>query len=243
VSIRHDPRRTPAQAVRGFSLIEVLIAVTILAMISTLIMTSFSSLQSSKQGVRRVSERYRQGRMALSRMSRELQSAYLSHHLPLDQSLAVVRTAFIGQPDTPADRVDFNAFVNRRLDRDARVSDQLELSYYGVANPHVEGVYDLVRRFNPRLDLEAERGGRLQVLAEDIDLFDLEYLDPLTGLWTEEWDSREAVRQLDRIPLQVKITLVLNGGTRAPDAAERGTLTFATKVGLPIQLPLTFALK
>lgn len=232
-------RRTSA----GFTLIEVLIAVTILAMISTLILSSFSALQKSKEGVRRVSDRYRQGRMALSRISRELQSAYISKHLPVDPNLAVVRTAFIGQPDSPAARVDFNAFVHRRLDRDARESDQLEVSYYGLENPHEEGLMDLVRRHNPRLDLDPEKGGRLQVLATDIDLFDLEYLDPMTGLWTDEWDSREAIKQQDRIPLQVKVTLILNGGTRASEDHAQGTLTFATKVGLPIQLPLTFALK
>src|SRR5690606_22049062 len=224
-------------------LVEVLIAVAILAMISTLIMMSFSSLERSKTGVRRISERYRQGRMALGRMARELPSAYLSQHLPVDQSLAVWRTAFIAEPDEPVDRVSFAAFVNRRLDRDSHESDQAEISYYALESETTEGRYDLIRRIATHLDLEPERGGRAQVLAEDVASLEFRYLDALTGLWTERWDSREAVGQLDRLPLQVRIGLVLNGGRREDEDGDRGTLEFTTKVGLPMQAPLRFAIQ
>lgn len=227
----------------GFTLVEVLIAIAILAMISTLLFTSFSSLKRSKDGVRRVSERHREGRMAISRISRELQSAYISKHLPPDINQAVVRTAFIGTEGAPADRIDFNAFVHRRLDRDARESDQVELSYLGMANETERGVFDLVRRVNPRLDHEPEKGGRLQVLATDIDLFDLRYLDPLTGMWAEEWDSTESIKQFERMPLQVRVLLVLNGGARGGEGRARDPLTFVTKVSMPLLQPLTFALQ
>jgi general secretion pathway protein J len=221
----------------------VLIAVGILTMIGTLIFTSFSSLVRSKDGVRRISERYREGRMAMARLSADLQGAYISKHLPIDLNLAIQKTAFVGDPGAPADRVNFNAFVNRRLTRDSHESDQAEVSYFSVDEPEKTGVADLVRRISPRLDLEHDRGGRVQVLATDIDLFDVAYLDPLTGRWEERWDSTEAIRQLDRLPLQVKITLVLNGGVRPGAERAQGTITFATKVGLPMQAPLTFALQ
>jgi general secretion pathway protein J len=227
--------------IRGFSLLEVLVAIAVMAMISTLIFTAFSSLKRSKDGVRRVSERYREGRMAMARITRELQSAYLSKHLPIDQSLVVGQTVFQGEPGSPADRIDFAAFVHRRLDRDAHESDQAELSYFSLENPHQPGVFDLVRRSSPRIDDEPKEGGRAQVLASDIDLFDISFLDPLTGLWTERWDSTEALRQLDRLPLQIKVTLILNGGARSDADRAHGTITFATKVSLPIQQALTFA--
>lgn len=228
---------------RGFSLLEVLVAVAVMAMISTLIFTAFSSLKRSKEGIGRVSERYREGRMALGRISRELQSAYLSKQLPIDQSLIVGQTVFLGEPGAPADRVDFAAFVHRRLDRDAHESDQAEVSYFGLESPQEPGRIDLIRREAPRIDDEPKEGGRAQVLATDIDLFDLQYLDPLTGLWTERWDSTEAVRQLDRLPWQIRVTLILNGGARSEEDRARGTITFATKVSLPIQQPLTFAIE
>lgn len=234
------PRRP---AGRGFTLVEVLIAIAILAMISTLLFTSFSSLKRSKDGIRRVSERHREGRMAMARVARELQSAYISRHLPPDINQAVVRTAFIGTQGAPADRIDFNAFVHRRMDRDARESDQVELSYFGMPSETERGVFDLVRRNNTRLDHEPEKGGRVQILATDIDLFDLRYLDPLTGLWVEEWDSTESIKQFERMPLQVRVVLVLNGGARGSEGRARDPLTFATKVSMPLLQPLSFALE
>jgi general secretion pathway protein J len=234
-------RRRIGQA--GFSLLEVLIAVGVMTMIATLIFTAFSSLERSRNGIRRVSDRYREGRMALARISQELQGAYLSKHVPLNLNIATSKTVFIGEPGAPADRVDFNAFIYRRMDRDSATSDQAEVSYYGLEDPRQQGVTDLVRRINPKLDLEPAQGGVAQVLARDIDLFDLKYLDPLVGQWTEEWDSTEALGKLDRLPWQIKISLVLNGGGRVSEEASQSTVTFDTKVSLPISGPLTFALQ
>lgn len=228
---------------RGFTLLEVIIAVAILAMISTLIFTAFSSLQRSRDGISRVSERHREGRMALARISRELESAYVSKHLPINLNIATVKTAFIGESDSPADRLSFNAFVHRRIDRDARQSDQSEVSYFGLEDPRQDGVIDLIRRSSSRLDLEPTLGGLGQVLATDIDLFDLSYLDPLTGQWLDEWNSTEAIRQLDRLPLQVRIILVLNGAGRVTEESRQRTVTFTTKVSPPMQAPLSFALE
>lgn len=230
-----------ARSARGFSLIEVLIAIAVLAMISGLLMTAFSSLKRSKDGVQRASDRYREGRLAMARITRELESAYTSKHVPIDLSLAVIRTIFKAQQDSPADRVDFNAFVNRRTDRDSRQSDQAEISYYGEENPNKAGEIDLLRRISTRLDLEPSEGGRAEVLATNIDLFDLQFLDPLLGTWIEEWDSSTVVGQLDRLPLQVRVHLVLNGGERFGGDGDRAAIPFVAKVVLPMRTPLQFA--
>jgi general secretion pathway protein J len=226
---------------RGFTLLEVLIAVFVLTMISTLIFTAFSSLQRSRDGIRRVSDRYREGRMALSRISHELEGAYISKHLPIDISMATVKTAFIAEPGAPADSLSFNAFVNRRMDRDSAESDQAEISYFGLDDPKQQGVTDLVRRINPMLDEEPEKGGRGQVLATDIDLFDLKYLDPLLGQWVDDWDTTQGLGKQDRLPLQIKVLLVLNGGGRLTEDSSQSTVSFEAKVSLPMLNPLTFA--
>ena len=80
----------------GFTLVEVLVAVAILASISALIYGAFAGLKRSKEGIERVADRYREGRLALDQLSRDLQSAYLSLHSPIDQSVAVQKTVFIG---------------------------------------------------------------------------------------------------------------------------------------------------
>lgn len=237
------PQFIRARRARGFTLLEVMIAVFVLTMITTLIFTAFSSLQRSRDGIRRVSDRYREGRLALSRISHELEGAYISKHLPIDVSAATVKTAFIAEPDAPADRISFNAFVNRRMDRDATESDQAEISYFGLEDPKQQGVTDLIRRINPMLDIEPEKGGRGQVLATDIDLFDLKYLDPLLGQWVEDWDTTQALGKQDRLPLQVKVMLVLNGGGKITEDSSQSTVAFEAKVSLSMLTPLTFAIQ
>jgi general secretion pathway protein J len=225
----------------GFTLVEVLVAVAILASIAALIYGAFAGLKRSKEGLERVGDRYREGRLALAQISRDLQSAYLSLHAPIDQSIMVQKTAFIGARGTPADRIDFNSFSYRRLDRDSHESDQAEISYFGSVNPEQRSVTDLARRVNPRLDLYPEKGGRVDVVATDIDLFDVAYLDPLTGQWSESWASDQGAGQLNRLPLQVRIVLVLNGGARSAADRAQKTIRLETKVPIHIQRPLTFA--
>jgi general secretion pathway protein J len=225
----------------GFTLIEVLISIAILAAITSLLFGAFAALKRSKDGLSRVQDRQREGRLAMARITRELQSAYLSAHMPLNQALLVQKTIFKSERGTPADRLDFTAFANRRLDKDSHVSDQCELSYFGSPNPDGSGTTDLVRRIDTELDLEPTQGGRVEVLATDIDLFDLEYLDAQSGQWQESWDTTQSTGQPDRLPLQVRVILVLNGGSRSASERGRGTIRLVTKVGLNMLQPLTFA--
>lgn len=234
-------RRGVRRRLSGFTLLELLVAITILAMISMLLYGAFNGLRNTRDGVGEVSGRYHEGRSAMQRIARELQSAFLSFNRPIDQSLITRETLFKGTRGSPADRVDFTAFAHRRLDRNAHESDQCELSYFGSQDPKQRGVTDLVRRESPVIDLEPDRGGRVQVLATDIDLFQLEYLDPFTGRWSEQWDSSQAIGQTNRLPYQVHITLVLNGGQRTAQGRARGTIKFDTKVQIPIQSPMDFA--
>jgi len=231
----------PRRRRRGFTLIEVIISIAILAAITTLLFGAFSALKRSKDGLSRVQDRQREARLAMARITRELQSAYLSAHMPLNQALLVQKTIFKSERGTPADRLDFTAFANRRLDKNSHVSDQCELSYFGSPNPDGSGTTDLVRRIDTEIDLEPTRGGRIEVLATDIDLFDLQYLDAQTGQWQENWDTTQTTGQPDRLPLQVRIILVLNGGRRSSAERGRGTIRLVTKVGLNMLQPLTFA--
>lgn len=238
-SVRARPH--PNARIRGFTLLELLVAISILAMVSILIYGAFAAMKNSRDGLTRVQDRYREGRLAMQRIDRELKSAYLSLHLPINQQLAVQTTAFIGTRGTPADRMDFNSFANVRRDRDAHESDQAEISYFGSPNPDGSGKIDLVRRLSAYLDIEPARGGRVEVLATDIDLFEVEYLDAQTGRWTDTWDSTQAAAQPARLPYQIRYTLVLNGGQRVRSESGRGRIRLMSTVSLPIQQPLNFA--
>ncbi|MFZ5894511.1 MAG: prepilin-type N-terminal cleavage/methylation domain-containing protein [Myxococcota bacterium] len=232
---------TRRRLLRGFTLIELLVAISILAMVSMLIYSAFAAMRRSRDGLQRIQDRYREGRIAMEFIRRDLSSAYISLHLPIDQRQLVQKTSFVGKRGTPTDRVDFNSFSNVRRDRDSKESDQLEVSYFGAQNPGNSGTLDLARRSSARPDLDPQHGGRVEVLATDIDLFQLDYLDPMTGKWTETWDSTQVTGQPNRLPFQVRITLVLNSGKRSTSDSGRGRIRLMSIVTLQIQQPLNFA--
>jgi general secretion pathway protein J len=219
----------------------VLVAIAILSAIAMLIYGAFSGMKRSKEGIERVNDRYREGRMAMSRMVRDLQSAYISAHEPIAPVSAVQKTVFRGTQGSPGDRVDFVSFSHRRLLEDSPESDQAELSYFSASDEEHPGRVNLLRRVSAQIDTVPDKGGKVEILATDIDLFELEYLDAATGQWQDRWDTTQATEQAGRLPLQVRIVLVLNGGKRHAADREMGTIRLVTKVSLPMTKALTFA--
>lgn len=234
-------KHPPAASGRGFTLIEVLVAMAILALMATVIYSSFAGMKRSKEGVERINDRYREGRLAMARMVRELQSAFISLHQPIPPVQPVQKTVFKGTQGSPGDRIDFASFAHRRLVENARETDQEEVSYFAEPDERLSGVVNLVRRVSPRLDLYPDKGGKIEILASDIDLFDVEYLDAATGQWTDRWDTTQATEQIGRLPLQVRLVLVLNGGTRRGADRGQGSIRLVTKVAIPMTSGLTFA--
>jgi hypothetical protein len=163
--------------------------------------------------------------------------------VPISPALVMQKTAFVGKVGMPGHRVDFNAFSNIQRDRSAHVSDQIEVSYFVSDNPEKPGTNDLLRRTSEYPDIDPVKGGRVEVLATDVGVFELEYLDATTGLWTENWDTTQAIGQTNRLPLQVRIKLVMNQGKRSGSDQARGTLKFQTTVTIPMQQPLAFAIQ
>src|SRR3954452_76492 len=87
---------------RGLTLLEVMVAVAILAMVSVLIYGAFDGLSRGKKSLGRVNDRYHQGRSPLSRMAMELSSAFLSAHQPLTEQQIRRPTIFSGTRGSPA---------------------------------------------------------------------------------------------------------------------------------------------
>jgi general secretion pathway protein J len=218
------------------TMIEVVVAIGILAMVGVLIHGVIDSLSRGKKGEGMRAERVHEGREALQRIVRDLSSAYISMHVPTVQALQTEKTAFVGRHSGQFDRVDFAAFAHRRTDRDSHESDQAEVGYFAVPDPDVPDKMDLVRREQTPIDIDPLKGGISDLVAEDITTFELRYLEPLTGQWVETWDSTQVTGQPNRVPLAVRVKLVLKGvGNGSP-------YSYTTKVFLPMQQPLTFGI-
>lgn len=221
---------------RGMTLLEILVSLGVLAMISLLIYGAFDSLSRGRKGEAMRVERARQGRDAMERIVREISSAFLSLHVPNNQALVTRTTAFIASNGPNFDRLDFSSFAHLRVEAEARESDQAEIGFFVVRDPDVEDKMDLVRREQTPIDLDPKRGGVVNVLAEDVESFHLKYLDPLTGVWLDSWDTTQATGQLNRLPYEVRVSLALKGVKNTPP------FVFTTKFVLPMQQPLSFGI-
>ena len=221
---------------RGFTLLEVILAVAVLAVVGTMVYGGFSQTALNKARVEEDVNHSRIVHMALERMARELTMAFVSTHTNPSLDLRVVETAFIGKNNGKDDRVDFTSFSHRRLYRNARESDQNEISYFVTQHPDDRDVQVLARREQNRIDEDPRRGGKSQILVENIEEFNLEYFDPLLSDWVQTWDTEDVLAQPNRLPTQIRILLSVK------DPRRRGeTQTFGTRVTIPLTYALNHA--
>jgi len=179
--------------------------------------------------------------MGLERMAREFSMAYVSAHINPDPSLQVVKTTFKGTEDGSSSRVDFTSLSHRRLYRNAHESDQNELSYFVTDHPEDRSRQVLARREQRRVDDDPTEGGEAQILIDDIEEFNLRYLDPETGEWLSTWDATywgtTVGTQPNRLPSQVEIKVTV------PNVRGDGpSQTFGTRAMIPIRYALNHAL-
>ncbi|MBN1203822.1 MAG: prepilin-type N-terminal cleavage/methylation domain-containing protein [Myxococcaceae bacterium] len=195
------------RARRGFTLMEVMVAVAITAMMGTVVAMAFSTGFRAKEVVEGDAERYRMVRVALTRMAREIGSAFVSDRYdPKRYRDANDRpTNFIGE----ADRLLFTTFAHQRLYTDSKESDQAVVEYFleNSTEKGARGRQDLKRRVNPNIGERMDRGGTTDVLFEGVKKLELEYWDSERKEWDDEWDTRRN-EQKAILPTRVRITVV-----------------------------------
>jgi len=222
---------------RGITLIEVMVAMTIIAIVSTLLYTGFTQTARNKRRVEGEVARYHEIRMGMERMVRELSMAYVSAQINPSPALQVMNTAFIAAESGKGSRIDFTSFSHQRLYRDAHESDQNELSYYLTDDPDDASQDVLARREQQRIDDDPRDGGQAQVLITNVTGFELSFLDPQTGEWVTTWDTTQAAMQPNRLPSQVFLKITV------PNVRGNGKdQTFGTRASLPMQFALNHSI-
>lgn len=194
----------------GFTLVEALVAIAVFGIVATIVFGGFSQTMRNRRFVEAQSDRSHVIRVAMERMAREISAAFVSIHVNPNPQLITVRTGFHGRREGRGSRLDFTSFSHRRLYRDAHESDQNEVGYFLTQVRDEEGGRHtaLVRREQNRIDDDFERGGQNAVLVEDVNEFELSYLDPMSLEWRDTWDASQGMEQ-NRLPAQVKIRLVV----------------------------------
>jgi general secretion pathway protein J len=226
---------TRARRQAGLTLIEVMVAMTMFAAVGALVYGGFSQTSRAKKQLEGQLDRYHEIRVTLERMARELSMAYVSVHQNPSASLQTMRTIVLGKDSGFGDRIDFTSFSHQRMFRDAKESDQNEISYFLTEAPDGEGKV-IARREQARIDDRPEEGGRVEVMLEDVLEFNIEYLDPTSWQWVQSWDTSSGIGQANRLPAQVKIMITVPGITN-----EREREVFGTRTTLPLTWALNHA--
>lgn len=222
----------------GFTLIEVMISMFIMAMLTVLVSQSIKTAVQNKQKleVRIASETalydalrvikmdverafhyqdvfFEIENLALAQIEKDKQKNP-NNNGPGEQAIRqppVKLTQFLGE----ANSMHFTALNHFRTKYNAQESDQMEVGYFleGCDHPSGEGTTQcLWRRSNTQIDDQVDQDGPKVIVAHHVTTFALEYRNNQeTGEYVKQWrsDNRGRPDQRNKFPHFVKINLVI----------------------------------
>jgi len=186
---------------RGFSIIEIVIAAALVAMLGLALFTLLKTGLRGKETLVTVSGRIHAGRLAIERMANEISMAYLSGHV--NPTNPVVITNFEGQEHSIA----FDAFGNIPFLKDAKESDQRELSFF-IADDEKTRKPALMRKIHNNLTNDLGKDGRVEVLCQNVKSLTFKYWDDDLKLWQAVWTT-DGVAARQTLPSRIQIELVI----------------------------------
>jgi len=199
----------------GFTLIEVLLAVSILALVVTIIYASFSMAGRNVQHAEASRDRTDLARTLLSRITSDLHNATCASGVPN-------RTFFWGRKQEQEsngkqkrrDRVDLTTLTSWRRPV-LNETDLWEVGYYFRDKPEGGGAVLMRREKRDLIDSRYQRteGGTEYELTDKVDELRLRYVQMASAkplYETESWGSQTSCEPL---PWAVEITLVLDDGS------------------------------
>lgn len=194
---------------RGLTLVEILVAVTVMTIMTVSVWTGFGTTLNGMRHAEQVQIRYAQIRNAMSRMAGEMSMAYLSFNRPADEERHF--TLFDGREQFTSDSVTFSTFAHVRMRKDANESDQSVVQYFLDRDAKDGTRTHLYRRETRRLT--GDTPDKLveyvpaYIFCEDIKTFDVKYWDVKKVDWVDEWRTTKQDMHPDRLPERVKITV------------------------------------
>ena len=230
---------------RGLTLMETMVSIAILLIMSAIVFESLHNSVEFHNLLDQRDETIRTARVAMSKLTRDLQLAYLT---PNKLAVNSYQTVFVGLDEEPS-KLFFASLNHQRLYLDSRECDQTEITVWAEEAPQDHGKgYVLYHREAPRIDEEPAEDGGIWPLAYNVRSFQLRYLDQQSNSWQPSWDTRSATTPY-RLPRAVEIALVLI----APDPSdpsgedtvdvpflETVLLEYAPRLPNPSQPPVDF---
>jgi len=217
---------------KGFTLLEVLVASSILSLVLAILYGVFSQTLMSKQIAEERTALSRTARVVLLRIGEDLQASF---------PFTAENARFVGTTRRtstfPQASITFLSFMNAQLTNVGREGDWSEIAYDLVPDPLAPSLWQLVRRV--RLSSESAQSvseGEVFPLLSRVQGLRLRFFDGRG--WVEEWGQD---RTRGRIPQAVEVDLMLaeNENRRRQRILQSETVTFSTLVDLPLARPVS----
>jgi len=200
-----------SKTINGFTLIEILIAISIISIIIGALYGAYISNVKGIQITQQNSHIYQTARAVLDCMRRDLECAYLGSRASKKSALGMISEDREIE-DNPADRIDFTALTHIYSKQDNLATDLCEIGYFLKKDPDTN-LFILYRRDSGIVDSELRHGGRIDELAYMVKGLDLEFIDK-QGDRFKYWNSLKGAHK-NVLPSLIKIKLILsdkNGG-------------------------------
>jgi general secretion pathway protein J len=212
---------------RGFSLLELVIAMAITAAIGAMTIGAFRQVDHAREIARGQADRTAAARLALTRLSREVSMAFLSDNYDGKRYRERV-TLFVGRED----ELLFTTMAHQRLYRDVKESDQGVVAYRLDSDPDNAGERALFRREKARLDDEPDRGGHSDLVADHVTGFRIRYWDRAKNDWAREWTTK-SVDHANELPTRVRFELEISlGGGRTEKLSTETRIAMTRPLGV-----------
>jgi general secretion pathway protein J len=206
----------------GFTLLEVLLALAILAVIVTTIYGSFSTAADSAEWTEEVRDRNDLARTLIARLANDVANAYI-----ISGTTGTTETFFRGiknEDEETKQRFDdlylttLTNYYGRRPN--TKETELWEVGYHFVQKP--EGKGRVLLRWEKRelsKDVPPMEGGDDSELTDEVEGLQLRYFDGSN--WVDDWDSRQRGHRWPRL---VEIMLSLADGKVYVTRTEAGKL-------------------
>lgn len=185
----------------GFTLVELLVASTIIVMIASAALMILNGTSAARQRIDHQREMQQQARTALMAVTLALRNA----HRPADPEdiLLEGEDGWVG--DLPRDRIRLMSVSRRTIRAGQPESDVREVEFF-ILDPHTGEPPVLMRRVDPTRNPEPDGGGVLERVATHVFGLNLSYFDKVQ--WRDDWLPE------DGWPAAIRVEIVV-----APDAS------------------------
>ena len=188
---------------RGFTLIEVLVALTIFALMSVLAYRGLSAVMQTREHLTEDNRRWRDIALTVAQLEQDLSQAV---QRPVRDSGDLLLPALLGNPQpTRADEAQLS-FSRMGLAWQTGVLADVQRHGYRLNNGTLE------QWVWPVLDQAPRSEPAVNVLLERVNRFELRYLDA-SGNWQTRWPLPGVAAATATLPAALEMVIELDGGT------------------------------